>query len=567
MRASSLNPLRGLRNLRRLRQIAGVFARHGFGWLVDSMRLRRFVPLLRKRAAAGPADTAQRAATALQELGPTFVKLGQALSMRPDIVPESFALAFKRLQDDVAPFPAEQARGIIEASLGKGPEALFDFFEPEPVASGSIAQVHLGRLTDGRAVAVKIRRPGIEREIAADLDIMRHLAQVAERHIEEMRIYRPVEIVEELARMLSRELDLAAEAASTERFALAFKDDPEVVTPEVVWGLSGGEVLTLTRLEGVKLSDPEAPRLAGTDGKTLARRLADCFMKQFFTLGLFHADPHPGNLLALPGGRIGLLDFGAVGCLSDETATQLAAAVYALGKGDVEFLAGVYEEIGVFGANVERPLLLSDLQEMMLRYRGVPAGRLDVRKVFSEAVAVARRHGARLPRELVLFGKALVSVLSVAQMLDPELRPDELLRPYMRRLVLGRFSPSAAASFAARTAYHLGNLAKSFPADARAILRDLRRGRMRFAFRHEGLEDIAGEIDRALGRLAFAVVVGSIVIGSSFVIGAGVGPKWPWLERIGLGDVSLLGLAGFVIAGVLGIGLAWGIYRSGRLEG
>jgi ubiquinone biosynthesis protein len=565
-------PRAALRNLARLREIAMVLARHGFADLAERLALRRFVPLLRLKAAeAVRTPVPERAADVLQELGPTFVKLGQMLSVRPDILPDEFQRAFGRLQDRVRPFPEDEARAVVERSLGARVDERFSEFSPAPLASGSIAQVHAARLLDSssaaRPVVVKIRRPGIEREMEADLSIIRYLAGLAERHIAELRVYRPVEVVDEFRRSLERELDLSFEAASTAKFSSLYGGDPCVVTPEVVWSHTRGDVLTLTRVEGTPLSDMDALERAGLDRKKLARVMADCFLGQFFEHGFFHADPHPGNVVALSGDRIGLVDFGAVGHLTEDMTGELAAALFGLSAADVSMIASVYEEIGVLDEATERRELLADLQELFDRYYGLPSDRVDVRRAFADFVAVARRHRARVPRDLVVFGRALVTALSSVQRLDPEIGVSEVVRPYARRLVVKRLAPSGLARGGARTGYHLLTLLRRLPSDLRSILRKLRQGRLRLEFRHEGLESFASELDRASNRLAFSVVIAAIIIGSSYIMGAGVGPKWRALDFVGLGDVPILGLVGFVFAGVLGLALAWAIWRSGKLGG
>jgi len=562
-------PRSTIRNLARLRQIAVILARHGFADLIERMNLRRFVPVLgmrKPRAELRPLP--ERAAEALQDLGATWVKLGQQLSQRPDILSEEWTRPLARLQDRVKPFPDEEARAILEAALEAPAEERFREFEASPMASGSIAQVHAAVLPDGREVVVKIRRPGIEKEMRADLALMAQLAALAERHMPELRIYRPVEIVEEFARSLERELDFVAEAAALSQFERAFRHDADVVVPEVIWSHTESDCLTLTRIRGVPLSNMEEVERSGADKKRLARTMADCFLKQFFESGLFHADPHPGNLVVMEGDRLGLIDFGAVGHLSDETASELTAIMFALSTSDVSLIASVYEELGVLeDSGAERGTMLADFQDFFDRFYGLPADRVDIRRAFTDGVDIARRHNARLPRELVLFGRAFVSGLSTVQMLDPTISIAEIIRPYLRRLMASRLSPERVGRLGARTSYHLLNLFRNLPGDARTIIRKLRQGRLRFEFMHEGLEGFTAEMDRASNRLSFSVVIASIVIGSSYIMGGDVGPKWPALDFVGLGGVPILGLVGYLVAGVMGLGLAWSIYRSGKLKG
>jgi len=555
-----------LRNLRRVQQIAGVLVKNGLADIAQRLNIGR-IPFFGRGREAKKLPLSERFADTLQDLGPTFVKLGQMLSQRPDIVPPEYIKALRKLQDKVKPFPVDRAKQMAAEALGSPLEELYAEFSPEPLASGSIAQVHTARLKDGREVVVKIRRPGIEDEMKADLSIMRYLAALAEARIPEIRVYQPVELVEEFARSLLRELDFNAEGSAIAKFAEFFKDDKRVIVPQVIWSRTTREVITLSKLKGTPLSDTDAIAASGLDRKRFATLMAECFMRQFFELGTFHGDPHPGNLLLIDGGKLGLLDFGAVGHLSNEMITELAALVYAFSMRDIEMLINVYEEIGVVGDDVNRQAFSSDIHDFFDRYYGLPADRIHFAKAFTEIVEMARRHNARLPRELVIFGRVLVSGLSSVQAIDPEVKVSEILGSYVKRLMVKKFSAGELGRTSARMAYSLVSLVRHLPEDARSIVRKLRQGRMQFEFRHSGLEGFASELDRASNRLAFSVVIASIIIGSSWIMGAKVGPSWGALSVFGLGDVPILGLVGFLLAGVMGMLLAWSIFRSGALSG
>jgi ubiquinone biosynthesis protein len=560
-------PAKALRNLRRVRQIAGVLVKHGLSDIAERLSLRSYMPFFGKGRQAEKLPLADRVTDVLQELGPTFVKLGQMLSQRPDILPPDFVKSFRRLQDKVKPFPVDQARAMAERSLAGSLDELYVDFSAQPLASGSIAQVHAARLPDGTPVVVKIRRPGIEEEMKADLSLMRQLAIVAQGQMPELEVYQPVELVEEFARGLLKELDFNAEGSAITKFGEFFADDPRIVVPKVIWRLTTRDVATLTKLSGISLSDSEALEAAGFDRKKFATLMAECFMRQFFELGTFHGDPHPGNLLLIDGEKLGLLDFGAVGHLSNEMITELGAIMYAFTTRDIDMLINVYEEIGVVGDSLNRGALAADIQDFFDRYYGLPADRISFAKAFSDVVEMARRHDARLPRELVVFGRVLVSGMSSVQMVDPEVKVSEILGGYVKRLMLKKLSPHELGRTGARMSYSLVSLVRHLPEDARSIMRKLRRGELSFRFQHSGLEAFTTEIDRASNRLAFSVVIAAIIIGSSSVMAMDVGPRWGALDFLGLGDVPIMGFMGFLLAGIMGLGLAWSIFRSGALSG
>ncbi|NQT89433.1 phosphotransferase, partial [bacterium] len=314
---------RGPRKVQRLAEIAGVLVRHGLSYFVTRLNLSRYLPKRKQVASAqeGPLDRqslAYRLTRVMEELGPTFVRLGQVLSSRPDLLDEEFIREFERLQDQVAPFPTEQARATVARELGRPVEEAFAWFDDEPIASGSLAQVHRATLPGGGDVVVKIKRPGIERVVLTDLSLLRSVGDYAERHMPELRVFQPRVVLEELERTMRRELDFVTEAANTTRFTEALEPADGARCPQVYWDLTTSDVLTLERLQGVRISDLDAIDAAGIDRPRLARRLADVFLKQYLDMGIFHADPHPGNLLVLRDGTVGIIDFGMVGRLTGD---------------------------------------------------------------------------------------------------------------------------------------------------------------------------------------------------------------------------------------------------------
>ncbi len=550
------------RRIHRMTQILQVLAKHGFGHFVHYLNLQAYLPIskrLPKVTAEGeapePETLASRTRMVLQELGPTFVKLGQLLSTRPDLLPEDFITEFSRLQDQVEPFPAAQAIERIEQELGRSIDEVFGSFEREPRASGSIGQVHNATLRDGREVVVKVKRPGIEAVVRGDMDMLGLLAERAEA-VPDLRVFRPKTILEEFHRAMQQEMDYVSEASNTAKFYDALADRPGVRSAQVHWDYTTSSVLTLDRLSGEKLQNVERLAEMGVDPREMAQRMLDTFFYQFFEAGFFHADPHPGNLLVTSDGVLELIDFGMVGRLGASLRSQLGTALIGIARQDMELILDVFTELGV----VSDPMsagLRADMQAILDKYYGIPIRHMDTARVFHDVMRVTRTHNIVLPRDFVLLGKALVTITGLAKSLDPELNVRDTIAPYAKALVREKLSPKRIAKVLGANAWYLSNLLGQLPREIRQLFRKVLGGDLEVAFRHEGLEHFISEIDRASNRLAFSVLVASIVIGSSLIIHANIG--FPVL------GVSGLGLFGYLTAFVLGVWLLIAILRSGRL--
>jgi ubiquinone biosynthesis protein len=551
------------RNLKRLKDIVLVLTGHGFGQLVEQMRLGRFIPFLRrftknKNAEAAPTGTPERLARAMEELGPTFVKLGQLLATRPDMIPEPYVRAFATLQDRVAPFPADEARACVEKELGRPLDEVFSSFDDQPLASGSLAQVHGAVLkSENKTVAVKVLRPGAEKAILSDLGLLAALAELVEKYVPELAVLKPTMIVEEFGRSLRRELRFTTEASTLVKFRKLFKDG-SLIIPEVYWELSGPGLLVMEKIEGLPLTDQEALSAAGVDKPALARSLCDSFLRQFFEFGTFHADPHPGNIMVLPGSRPALIDFGNVGYISQELKSQLATSLLALVRGDTELIISIYTDIGIFSDGADLSSMRLDLLELLDRYYGVPARSIDLGEAFYDILGLARRHEVCLPRDFVMLGRSFVLMSSVVRRLDPDIDIAEAVRPFAKKLLLQKLSPAHILKRAGTSIYYLTSLITSLPRDLRQLMKKAQSGRLTMTLRHQGLERLIEELDRSSSRLSFALIIGSLVVGSSLVMHAK-------LQPLVFGDQSLLGLLGFSVAGIMGLGLTWLIYRSGKL--
>ncbi len=556
-----------VRTLNRLQQIVRVLARHGFGHVVERINLGRYLPLgkiLRsaqaESASATPVSLGKRIASVCSELGPTFVKFAQTLSTRADLASEDILRELRKLQDHVPPFDSELARSIIATEIGESPDNCFASFDSEPFASGSIGQVYHAQTKDGDNVVVKVKRPDIEEILQQDLHILKWMAGAAEQWLPELARIRPVQIVEEFELLLKQEIDYISEASATARFEEAFEDDSHIHIPHVHWNLTSASVLTLGQIRGESFEAILAGGHEKIDRKLLGKRLVDMYVKQFFDMRMFHADPHPGNFLISPPARIGLVDFGQVGTITDELAGQLVIIVVAMIYREPQIVVDVLYDLSAVESDTDPKALVRDLRRLLDKYHGLPLKRLNLLTIFTEIAAVIRQHNVTLPRELVMVLKTLITIAGVALRLDPELDLVAELSPKVRKLVAGRFSPKKIVRTTGVTLWHLFSIIRSAPSQLRSALRRLGKGKWQVNIRHENLDRLINELDRSSNRMSFAIVIAAIIVGSSVVVSTDT--EFP---VFGI-DIQWFGVAGYLVAGLLGIRLLWAIYRSGRLS-
>jgi len=551
------------RKVQRLTEIVAVLVRHGLSYLVHRLNLGRYLP--RRKHLPAPTEevpdrtqTARRLVKAMEELGPAFVRLGQLLSSRPDLLEEEYIHEFERLQDHVAPFPSDQARAVVERAFGRPVGELFASFEDEAAASGSLAQVHYATLKDGREVVVKIKRPGVERVILTDLSLLRPLAEYAARQSPDVAMFQPGVVIDELERTVRRELDFVTEAANTAKFGQTLTAADGARCPQVIWELTSSEVFTMERLRGARITDLAAIAEMGLDRRAVAQRVAGIFLKQYIQLGAFHADPHPGNLLVLPNGSIGILDWGSVGRFTDEMRDKLGMLLVAVARREVDVVSEICFSLRLTGDDFNETVFERGILELLDKWYGMPLKRVDARRVFHEVVLLARECHVTLPRDFVLFAKSLSTIVGIGRALDPEFEISALFRSRAQGLMRERLSPTRLAKSAGLSLWSFATLIQSFPRSLLRILRRTEAGNLQITFRHTGIDRFVTELDRAANRMTLGLILGSIVIGSSLLLAL----KTPPLI---FGSVSLVGIFGYLIAGVLGLWTVWGILRSGRL--
>jgi len=547
--------------LRRSRQILAVLAKYGFGDLLGSLRLRHplitRLPLPGKLRQIEELSRPERLRLAFEELGPTFIKLGQLLSLRPDLIPPEYAAELAKLQDEAAPFPFTEVRRKLEEQLGRPLERLFSEFDEKPLAAASLAQVHRARTKSGEEVAVKVQRPGVRERVRADLIILEELATLIARYVPESELYDPVGAVREFSKTLRRELDFVREGRNMEVFRRNFAGDETVHIPRVFWELTSREVLTMEWIEGIKITDLEGLERAGLDRRQIALNGANLILKQVFEHGFFHADPHPGNVLVLEGNVLAPVDYGMVGRLDEPLQRQLGELLVGVVQKDIDRLIRALGELGSLDERTDLGSLRRDLTDFIDRYYRVPLAQLDVGQLLDEALTLFREHRVRLPASLVMMAKALVIEEGVGRLLYPELDMITLAKPYIQRLLLRRLAPQRELRRWALTVEEGARLARELPMELRLLLGKLRRGELRLQFEQVGFERLLLHVDRVGNRLSLALVIAALIVGSAVMMGLEVGPK--------LWGLSLLGLLGLALAALLGLGLALAILRSGRL--
>ncbi len=545
------------RNLGRLSEIAQVAVRHGFGYFFERHRLTDLLPWGER-----PADVEERSQRGvrlrelLDELGPTFVKFGQLLSTRPDVVPPDIIAELRGLQDDVRPVPFAAVERVIEQELELSLDKLFVEFEEQPIAAASIGQVHRAVLPNGDRVAVKVQRPDAPRQIEADLALLYQAARVIRERVRALDFIDARELVDEFAQQIRSELDYTREGRNAEAFRRNFRHDEHVHVPKVYWSYSRERVLTLEFLDGMQVADLPADWPLERR-REVAYQMTDAWMAMIFRHGFFHGDPHPANVLVLDDG-IGLVDFGAVGRLTDEDMTKLTRLFIDAAQERVDLLPRRLADLGVRYPADREDAFRARLNDLYYRYYGASLAEIDPLEVIRDAFDLIYSMNLRLPSRYLLLDRAVATLGSVGVELYPDFNVFEVAKPYARAMLLERFTPSRVAGRARRESIQLGQMALDFPYQVHDILEEIRDGQIEIGFVHKGLDEFMHRIDIVFNRLVMALVVSGGLIGSSLIgIFAETGP-----EFLGLHIVSVLG---FVLSAVLGVWLFWGVLRSGRL--
>ena len=552
------------RNLGRLSEIAQVAVRHGFGYFFETHKLTDLLPWPRSPVASledvavVPSARGQHLREMLDELGPTFVKFGQLLSTRPDIVPPDIVIELRALQDDVTPFPFAEVERVVSDELELPLEKLFLEFDETPMAAASIGQVHRAVLPNGRRVAVKVQRPEAPRQIEADLALLYQAARLAKERIRALDFMDAREVVDEFARSIRHELDYRQEGRNAQAFHRHFAGHPHVRIPHVYWTYTRQRVLTLELLEGFQLADLPHDAYTLDERRRLAYLMAEAWMTMIFRHGFFHGDHHPANILVLGGEEIGLVDFGQAGKLSDDDMSKLTALFIDAAEENVDALARRLGDLGVRYDRSREAELTAEIRELYYKYYGARLAEIDPLQVIREAFQLIYSMNLRLPTRFLLLDKAIATLGSVGVDLYPEFNVFEVARPYARGLMLERFTPQRVANRARKESIRLGAMALELPYQIHDVLEEFRDGQIEIGFVHKGLEDLMNRMDVVFNRLVIAMIVAGGLIGSSLIgIFAKAGP-----HVLGINVISIIG---FALSGLLGVWLLWGVVRSGRL--
>jgi ubiquinone biosynthesis protein len=543
-------------SLRRFAQISRVLVRHGFGFVFDVRRDRRENKGLQEFLAP---NFGVRMRRSLDDLGPTFVKFGQVLSTRPDVFPEGILSELQKLQDTARPMPAGRAQAILERELGAPVEEVFSAFDPVPLGSASIGQVHRAVLRTGEIVAVKVQRPEAPGRVAADLELMREFADFVDRRFAQRVLVDARGLVAEFEVVVRRELDYTAEAQNARRFAANFAGTP-VVIPSVYRELSTSKVLTMEFVVGTRFRDIRPLLMPPSERRRVASMGAEAIFKMAFEDGFFHGDPHPSNLLLTPEGDLALLDFGMVGFMSRGDIEALSRLFIAVIQRDASAALRALEGLGVRYATEVRGELVRELREFLNKYSGLSVGEVTLGQALSELIALARRYRVRMPPVFPLLTKALVTAEGLARSIDPTINVYEVARPYAKRLLSQRYRPHVLAEVATERSLEYARYVEEYPEQVRQLLGELADGELEVQLKHGGLDELIGSVDVLANRLVFAVVTAALLVGSSMLGAFDVGgPSVPLL------GVPVVAFIGFTMALILASLLLTIIFRSRRL--
>lgn len=561
------NLTRKFKSAKRLQQIINVFLKYGFGQIIDQIQLGRYIPFKKRLRSFGvwPAlkgpTVPERLRLAFSELGPSFIKLAQLLASRPDLITAQYANEFKKLQDEVPPFDFNNAKKIIQDELKKPLDSIFINFVDTPIAAASIAQVHEAVLRDGTSVVVKVQRPEIREIIESDLNILDTIARLLSKYVPESRFFNPTGIVEEFSRTVIKELDFVAESRNCMRIKSDFQKNPDVYIPRIYPELTTEKVFVMEMIVGVRIDNIKAIDEMGLDRIRLAKVGIDAYFKQILENGFFHADPHPGNILVRPDGVICFLDFGIVGRVSDELKEIMANTFIAIMDRDFDRLIDQYIELGIVPDDIDiesfKREFKTDIRDLLEPLYGLKLQQINFAQYVETLIRLATRYNLKIPSDLLLIDKTLLILENLARQLNPELDFIAEAEPYASKIVMKQISPSRLYEKAKKNAADIGDFVFYFPRSMTKLLKKALKDDIQVKMFHVNLPDFIRDMDKASNRIAFAMVVSSIILSSAILHAAGVEPR--------IFGFSFFGLISFGFAFLLGVWLIISIIRSGRL--
>lgn len=552
------------RHLRRYQQIIGIILKYGFENIIDAMNIDHYIesglqliPFVKTHEKVEKFSRNQRIRMALEELGPTFIKMGQILSSRPDLIPVDLLNELTKLQNHVPAFDFALVKSIIESEFGIPHDQVFESMEISPFASASIGQVHRAKTHSGDEVAVKIQRPGIQKTIATDLEIILHLASIMENNIEEAAFFKPVRIVKEFSKTIERELDYTIEASNMELMADQFFSDRTIHIPKVYREESSPRVLTMEYVKGIKADNIKAIDSAGLDRTMIVRRGADFIMKQIFEHGFFHADPHPGNIFIKTNNIICPVDFGMTGYVDKATMEAFADTAYAIATKDFRMTARLLCEIGEYETQPDLPRLEKDISLFVSMHLAKSLKDINTAQMVTHLLELCTKHEVRIPPDFFLMLKSFIAIEGISKKLDPEFDMIAHATPYVTAAKLKKLEPSKIARDFMGIARESYKFVQNLPLDAGEIIRLTKSGKLFFNIKVQGLDKILSTQDQTSNRISFAIIIAALILGSAIVVNSKVPPI--------LFGVSVIGLAGFTAAAFMGVWLLIAIIQKGRL--
>ncbi|AIE61642.1 ABC1 kinase family protein [Bacillus methanolicus] len=554
---------RRMKHAQRYQEIINAFLRNGLGYIVKDLGLSEVLPIPIKKVNANadlnPRRIGGRVRSCLQELGPTFIKMGQIASTRRDLIPEYITQELEKLQDRVPPFSFDQVRQIIEEELGESIETIFDEFHETPLAAASIGQVHYARLYSKESVAVKIQRPNIRNVIETDLEILEDLARLMELRMDWAKRCQLRDMIEEFAKSLRTELDYRTEGRNAEKIANQFTGNSTICIPKIYWDYSTKKVLTMGYIEGVRVNDLKKMGEKGYNRKVIAERLAQSFFHQILIEGFFHGDPHPGNVLVLPGEVIALLDFGMMGRLNHDMKYQFASLVISLKRGNTDGIIKVVSRMGLIPEDIDMELLRQDIDDLKDKYYDVPLSQISIGEAINDLFTVAFHHRIRIPADLTILGKSLLTLEGVVESLDPEFSIMNVAEPFGERLMKDRFHPKKLAENAWSHIVEYSEIISDLPKKLREITSIMQQGKLRIEITIPELHLLLKKMDRISNRLSFSIVLLSFsIIMVGLIIGSSIGRQSTLLWEIPAIEL------GFIVATLMFLWLLFSIFRSGK---
>lgn len=552
---------------RRFQEIINVFIKHGFGQIVDQIHLGRFIALRKRIRTFGRMPSlrtltiSERLRMAFEELGPTFIKLGQLLSSRPDLVTVEYAREFKKLQDKVPPFPVDEVYEIIQKELKLPVNKLFKNFNPEPVGSASIAQVHEAELMDSTQVIVKVRRPRIKEQIMLDITILQMLARLIERYVPESRLFNPAGIVEEFSKSILKELDFRKEARNAMIFRENFKDDERFYIPQVFKEFTTEKILIMEMVKGIRIDDVQSLRAKGFDIEGLVNTVIDMYFIQIFEHGFFHGDPHPGNILITENMKVALVDFGITGRIDEEFKNSYANIAMAIINQDIERLITEYLKLGIIPEDIDieklRKELKEDIEDVLFPVYTYRIEEIKISELIDLIMKVALKHRLRFLPELLLIDKVLIMLEGLAKELCPGKSVIELIKPYANRIILRKYHPDFYINRIIKSLRDFKDDIENLPIYIKTLLKKAVKDDITVKMFHVNLPEFLKDIDRASNKISFSLIVSAMILSSAIMHATQVKPL--------IYGISFFGLVTGVVAFFLGIWLIISIIRSGKL--